>query len=111
MPAGVLVISFRVRRKETEAYVNNSAIIRKRLYIIDHRLGGELRIRNEITQAEPKKYQTNMAQCLIVGIPAQIANIEYKSHYQRPRSLPFMKNGKKRRGAEKTTQTRTTDPT
>jgi hypothetical protein len=35
MPAGVIVISFRVRRKETEAYVNNGAIIRKGLYIID----------------------------------------------------------------------------
>jgi hypothetical protein len=42
MPAGLLVISFKVRRKETEAYVNNGAIIRKRLYIIDHKIrGGE----------------------------------------------------------------------
>ena len=74
MPTGVLVISFRVRRKETEAYVNNGAILRKGLYII------ELRIRNVITQAEPEKNnQTNLAQCLIVGIPAQIAIIEYKS--------------------------------
>jgi len=34
---GVLVISFMIRRKETEAYVNNGAIIRKGLYIIDQK--------------------------------------------------------------------------
>jgi hypothetical protein len=48
-PVGVLVISFGVRRKETEAYVNNLAKLSKGLYIIDHR------IRNVITQAEKKK--------------------------------------------------------
>ena len=42
MPTGVLVISFTVHKKETEAYVNNGAIIRKCLYIIkENRLGGE----------------------------------------------------------------------
>jgi hypothetical protein len=52
----ILVISFRVRRRETEAYVNNSAKFRKGLYIIDHKIRGRgLRIRNVITQAEPKK--------------------------------------------------------
>ena len=57
MPTGVLVISFTVHKKETEAYVNNGAIIRKCLYIIkENRLGGgrEHRIRNAITQAEPE---------------------------------------------------------
>jgi hypothetical protein len=34
-PVGVLVILFRVRRKETEAYVNNGAISLKGLYIKD----------------------------------------------------------------------------
>jgi hypothetical protein len=35
IPAGVFVISF-IRRKETEAYVNNLAKLLKGLYIIDH---------------------------------------------------------------------------
>jgi hypothetical protein len=46
-----------------------------------------------------------MAQRFIIGIPAQIANmmLQKKSHYQRPHSPPvLLKNGKKRRGAEKT---------
>jgi hypothetical protein len=54
MPAGVIVISFRVRRKETEAYINNGTIGRKGLYIIDQDYGErDLLIRNVITQAEP----------------------------------------------------------
>jgi hypothetical protein len=41
IPAGVLVISFSVRKKETEAYVNNVAVRTKGLYIIDHKIRGE----------------------------------------------------------------------
>jgi hypothetical protein len=57
MPAG-LVISFRERRKETEAYVNNGAIIRKGLYIIDHRIRGKRaqnQERDNAGRAEKKK--------------------------------------------------------
>ena len=40
-------------------------------------------------QSEPR-HQTNIAQRLISGIPAQIANIStQKNYYQRPRSLPL----------------------
>jgi hypothetical protein len=63
-----------------------------------------------ITQASQNN-QTNMAQCLIVGIPAQIANRIQKSLSAAALPPVLKKNGKKRRGAAKTTQAGTTDPT
>jgi len=52
IPARVLVISFRVCRKETEAYVNNGAIAREGLYIIDRKEGARNQERDNACRAK-----------------------------------------------------------
>jgi len=51
-----------------------------------------------------KGHRTNLAQRVIIGIPAQIANMKLQKKSLSAAALPpvLLKNGKKRRGAEKT---------
>ncbi len=52
-----------------------------------------------------RKNLTNIGQRVLIGIPAQIANIEYEVTISGRTPSRFMgKNGKKRRGTEKSTQ-------
>jgi hypothetical protein len=68
-------------QEETEAYVNNAAILVK-----------------------------GLAQSVIVGIPAQIANIEYKVTISGRAPSRYKKREEATRN-RKTAQARTTDPT
>jgi hypothetical protein len=87
-----------IRAGDKEAYVNNGAIAPKGLStgaIKGHKIRGKQN--QETEQAEPG-HQTNLAQGVIVGIPAQIANIEYKKLLSAATLPPVLKNGKKQCG-------------